>query len=140
MLFTYRPFLANMSNLTTFTSPLVLDLSYWSTTNISSWPISIYVIKLWFLHQQCELWKLVCNDCQCQKPLTVHLTMRSAVQTHAQPSQQHTCPLCWMIIEVYVLAASAMWTIMPPSASSSEQGACPSMSLGCRKMTSLSRV
>ena len=41
-------------------------------------------------------------------------------------------------IELHVLAASAMWTIMPLSASSCEQGASPSLSLGCRKMVSLS--
>ena len=41
-------------------------------------------------------------------------------------------------IELYVLAASAMWAIMPLSASSCEQGASPSLSLGCRKIVSLS--
>ena len=41
-------------------------------------------------------------------------------------------------IEFYVLAASAMWAIMPLSASSCEQGASPSLPLGCRKTTSLS--
>ena len=41
-------------------------------------------------------------------------------------------------IELHVLAASAIWAIMPLSASSYEQGASPSLSLGCRKIASLS--
>ena len=41
-------------------------------------------------------------------------------------------------IELYVLAASAMWAIMPLSASSCEQRASPSLSLGCRKIAKLS--
>ena len=41
-------------------------------------------------------------------------------------------------IELYVLAASAMWAIMPLSASSCEQGASPSLSILCRKIASLS--
>ena len=36
------------------------------------------------------------------------------------------------------MGASAIWAIMPLSASSCEQGASPSLSLGCRKMSSLS--
>ena len=78
---------------------------------------------------------LVCNDCQCQKPHTVHLVMRSGLQTR---SQQTTTLLFTVrvVIELYLLAASATWTITPLSASSCEQGASASMSLGCRKMTS----
>ena len=38
------------------------------------------------------------------------------------------------------MAASAMWAIMPLSASSWEQGASPSLSLGCRNIASLSMV
>ena len=41
-------------------------------------------------------------------------------------------------IELYVLAASAMWAIMPLSASSCEQAASPSLSIRCRKIASLS--
>ena len=41
-------------------------------------------------------------------------------------------------IELYVLAASAMWAIMPLSASSCEQGASPSLSIRCRKIALLS--
>ena len=41
-------------------------------------------------------------------------------------------------IELYVLAASAMWVIMPLSASPCEQGVGPSLSIGCRKSSSLS--
>ena len=32
--------------------------------------------------------------CQCQKPTTVHLVMRSVEQTRTQPTQQHHCSLC----------------------------------------------
>ena len=42
-----------------------------------------------------------------------------------------------VVIQLYFLA---MWTITRLSASSCEQGASPSMSIGCRKMTSLSIV
>ena len=45
-----------------------------------------------------------------------------------------------VVIELYLLAALARWTITRLSASSCEQGASPSMSLGCRKTTSLSIV
>ena len=44
-------------------------------------------------HISCER-ESVCNACQCQNPPTVHLVMRSVVQTRTQPTQQHRCPLC----------------------------------------------
>ena len=42
---------------------------------------------------QSPTFPLVCNDCQCQKPISVNLVMRSVLQTHTQPTQQHCCPL-----------------------------------------------
>ena len=76
---------------------------------------------------------LVCNDCQCQKPSTVHLVMSSDLQTQLLSTVR-------VVIELYVLAASAACIITRLSASSCEQGASPSLSLGCRKITSLSIV
>ena len=81
---------------------------------------------------------LVCIDCQCQKPPIFHLVMRSDLQTRSQPTTLlSTVPV---EIELYLLAASATWTITRLSASSCEQGASPSMSRGCRKMTSFDLV
>ena len=68
--------------------------------------------------------------------VTVNLVMRSVLQTRTQPTQQYCCPLYRLELILYVLAASAMWAIMPLSASSCEQGASPS--LCCRKIASLS--
>ena len=81
---------------------------------------------------------LVCIDCQCQKPPIFHLVMRSDLQTRSQ--QTTLLSTVRVVIELYLLAASATWTIKRLSASSCEQEASPSMSLGCRKITSLSIV
>ena len=81
---------------------------------------------------------LVCIDCQCQKPPIFHLVMRSDLQTRSQETT--LLSTVRVVIELYLLAASATWTIKRLSASSCEQEASPSMSLGCRKITSLSIV
>ena len=81
---------------------------------------------------------LGCIGCQCQKPPIFHLVMRSDLQTRSQ--QTTLLSTVRVVIELYLLAASATWTIKRLSASSCEQEASPSMSLGCRKMTSLSIV
>ena len=65
--------------------------------------------------------------------------MRSVLQTRTQPTQQYCCPLYRLELNYkYVLAASAMWAILPLSGSPCEQGASPSLSVGCRKIASLS--
>ena len=69
---------------------------------------------------------------------TVNLVMRSVLQTRTQPRQQYCCPYIPVRIELYILAASAMWATMPLSASSCEQGASPSLSIRCRQIASLS--
>ncbi len=68
---------------------------------------------------------------------TVNLVMRSVLQTRTQPTTI-LLSIVPVIIELYLLAASAMWAIMSLSASSCEQGASPSLSLGCRTIASLS--
>ena len=68
---------------------------------------------------------------------TVNLVMRSVLQTRTQPTTI-LLSIVPVIIELYLLAASAMWAIMSLSASSCEQGASPSLFQGCRKIASLS--
>ena len=82
---------------------------------------------------------LVCNDCQSQKPPSYSKFSGEVSSPNAYTA--NTTILLYIVpvrIELYVLAASAMWAIMPLSASSCEQGAIPSLSLGCRKIVSLS--
>ena len=66
---------------------------------------------------------------------TVNLVMRSVLQTRTQPTQQYCCPLYRLELN------NTYWLHQlcgPLSASSYEQGASPSLSLGCRKIASLS--
>ena len=88
---------------------------------------------------QTPTFPLVCNDCQCQKPPSY-----SSFSDEVSSPNAYTAKTTLLLsivpvrIELYVLAASAMWVIMPLSASSCEQGASPSLSPCCRKIASLS--
>ena len=69
---------------------------------------------------------------------TVNLVMRSVLQTLTQPTQQYWCPWYRLELNYTYWLHQLCGPIMPLSASSCEQGASPSLSLGCRKIVSLS--
>ena len=88
---------------------------------------------------QSPTFPLVCSDCQCQKPPSYSSFSDEVSSPNAYTA--NTTILLSIVpvrIELYILAASAMWAIMPLSASSCEQGASPSLSMRCRKIASLS--
>ena len=79
---------------------------------------------------QSPTFQLVCNDSQCQNQATVNLVMRSVLQTLYR--------LEFILIGCISYVDHPTRTIMPLSAASCEQGACPSLSQGCRNITQLS--
>ena len=64
--------------------------------------------------------------------------MRSVLQTRTQPTQQYCCPLYRLELNYTYWLHQLCGPIMPLSASSCEQRASPSLSLGFRKIAPLS--